>query len=121
MVLKEVQTQNRSDGPLQRRWFTDNQLDLYVWEDENGEIVKFQLCYQLAGEYAFTWDCDEGFSHHGVDDGESHPSRNATPLLVADGDVNKQVLSALLFGRARDLDPGIYQFIADKITEYETI
>ncbi len=33
------------EGKLTKRWFGDSFFDLFVWLDEKGAIVSFQLCY----------------------------------------------------------------------------
>ena len=107
------------DGVLRRRWFSDILMDLYVWEDEAGDLVRFQLCYKVGAEHAFTWDREDGFTHDRVDDGEGYPGSMRTPILVPNGVVNKPALSALLHGSRNSIEPALYEFLSGKLSEYE--
>lgn len=54
----------RSEGALQRRWFSDDYFDLIVWQNKNQDIVKFDLCYnKFKDEHAFVWNQQSGHSH----------------------------------------------------------
>ena len=119
MTVREIRTRKTMDGDRRRRWFSDSLMDLYFWEDEAGEIVKFQLCYKVGGEHAFTWDVIEGFSHHRVDDGEQLSVMKQTAILVSNGTVNGPVLSALLHGSRNGIEPRLYECVLTKIFEYE--
>lgn len=71
---------------LDRRWISDEYFDLIVWYESEDQIHGFQLCYDKPGrERALTWKRDRGFLHTAVDSGESKPTANRTPMLVADG------------------------------------
>lgn len=70
-------------GEPQRRWFRDEDFDLYVWAHRDGRIAGFQLCYdKRTSEHAFTWLDDRGMAHHRVDDPERGYAAAQTPLLV---------------------------------------
>lgn len=63
-MLKEILGVD-DDPPAKRRWFHDEDFDLFVWQSE-GEITLFQLCYGAdATEHAVVWDKGGGFFHDG--------------------------------------------------------
>lgn len=82
--FEKVSRERDADGP--RRWFSDDEMDLIVWSGEDGVLNGFELCYDKSGrERAFVWRRGGALSHFTVDDGESTPLRNDTPILKEGG------------------------------------
>ena len=119
-MLREIASVRQIPDEPRRRWFSDEHFDLVVWNDEQGGVIGFQLCYDRAhAERALTWHADTGFSHNAVDDGESRPSRyKSTPILVADGEFDPQTVAATFLGHAGVLDSESANFIYYKLLEY---
>ena len=119
-MLREMSSVRQIPDEPQRRWFSDEHFDLVVWNDEQGGIIGFQLCYDRAhAERALTWKTDTGFSHNAVDDGENRPGRyKSTPILVADGAFDPQTVAAKFLGHAGALDSKSTDFIYYKLLEY---
>jgi hypothetical protein len=46
-MLREVQTPAQNPGEAPRRVFRGSQLELIAWQDPVGEIVQFQLAYDI--------------------------------------------------------------------------
>lgn len=69
-----------------RRLFTDDYFDLYIWYDApGGQLQGFQLVYDRKRKpRALTWRMC-GYSHDGIDPGDSAIYWNKTPVLIADG------------------------------------
>ena len=86
-TLREIELAQQHPGEPRRRWFTSSNIDLFVWVDEAGAPVGFQLCYDKSSrEHALTWTEKNGFSSMAVDGGESRPARyKGSPILVTDG------------------------------------
>jgi hypothetical protein len=64
-MLKEI-LGVADDPPAKRRWFHDEYFDLFVWQQPQGEVTLFQLCYGGdASERALVWDKARGFFHDG--------------------------------------------------------
>lgn len=102
-----------------RRWFSDDFFDLIVWIGRNGALSGFQLCYdKFKKERALTWNDKNGFNHVRVDDGESNPSKNLTPILVPDGICPTQEIIDLFLERSVEIDPQLSSFVVDKLREY---
>jgi hypothetical protein len=115
--LKELDHTRQVPGEPRRRWFFSPDVDLIVWLDDADTLIGFQLCYEKAhGERALTWRADRGYDHSGVDDGEAHLSAyKQSPILVADGRLNRARVSEI-FHEASDAVPeGIRTAIADLI------
>lgn len=86
-MLREIPSTRQREGESRRRWFTDADMDLTVWQDAGGELLAFQLAYDKSeAEHALEWRRDGGLRHHRVDDGEAETGRyKQTPLLLPDG------------------------------------
>lgn len=116
-MLKETYSRKGADADG-RRWFSDEYLDLIVWLDGPGSISGFQLCYDKNhSERALTWNRDRGFVHERVDDGESDPAKNSTPILIPDGVCPAQLVEAFI-ERSDGVEDGIRSFVTGKVREY---
>jgi hypothetical protein len=103
-----------------RRWFFDDFFDLIVWMDHQGSVNGFQLCYDKQGnERAFTWTGKSGYSHERVDNGETNPSKNLTPILIPDGIGPAEEIVELFLAKSTLIDASIRMFIIDKLREYK--
>ncbi|PIR18789.1 MAG: hypothetical protein COV48_05610 [Elusimicrobia bacterium CG11_big_fil_rev_8_21_14_0_20_64_6] len=105
--FSKVAQERDSDGP--RRWFSDEEMDLIVWCAEDGALNGFELCYDKSGrERAFDWRRERGLRHFVVDDGESSPLRNDSPILLAGGGCGDRGQVAADFrARAARLERGL--------------
>lgn len=104
-----------------RRWFTDEEFDLYVWytDSTKQEIVGFQLCYNKDGEQkALTWRRNRGYLHNAIDDGESSPFKNRTPILVADGTFPRNQIAERFRLAAKHLEPALFALVESRIAAY---
>ena len=119
-MLREIPNTRQHPGELHRRWFHSHEQDLYVWEDETGEITAFQLCYDKPyGEHAFYWRTDRGYAHLRVNGGD-HGWSNETPLLVADGHFPATSTLKRFCELGAELPPEIIDFVSNHILAYST-
>lgn len=114
-MLREVENVKQDSGDLKKRWFASLSMDLFVWEDVEGNIVGYQLTYDKPrNEKAIVWNEAEGFLHFGVDDG-SRPGRHPkSPMLVPDGAPEPEIASRLL-NNQEQVPQNIVRFIAENI------
>lgn len=119
-MLREIANVRQVEGEPRRRWFSDEQLDLVVWENPDREIIGFQLCYgKVRNEHALTWMAGLGFSHNQVEDGESRPGRyKATPVLVEDGTFNMEDVAPDFLAHSAGLTESLRDFIYRKLLDY---
>lgn len=104
-----------------RRWISDEYFDLIVWCEAEGQIYGFQLCYDKPGrERALTWTRKKGFSHSGIDSGESKPTTNRAPILVADGAFPAEQVRTEFIARSSLLSADVRDLVLAKIKEYES-
>lgn len=118
-MLREIQDVSQKSGEPDRRWFSSTGMDLFVWVNQDEEVVSYQLTYDKPhNEKALTWKKGEGFLHFEVDDG-SRPGRHpGSPLLKRDGKINAFRVVALLQQNSGDLQPFLKQFIISSIENY---
>ncbi|MDQ7778101.1 MAG: hypothetical protein RDV41_00120 [Planctomycetota bacterium] len=117
-MLAEVTKVRQIPGEPERRWFSDDLYDLFVWFSKEGTIVGFQLCYDKGHkEKALTWTSDRGFSHLKVDSGDVGWSR-MTPILVPDGVFDTGRVLAEFKRVSRNIEAGIADFVIARLGEY---
>lgn len=124
-MLKEVVPRARQnkeqDGD--RRWFRSRSADLYIWpasQDDAGSIPvrAFEYCYRdLYKEHYLSWDKQGGFRYARIDDGETSPLTNDTPLVVPNGDTNAAFAARHFREQGVGIDLDIYQFVLHKLYE----
>ncbi|MES2923835.1 MAG: hypothetical protein V4819_19935 [Verrucomicrobiota bacterium] len=105
---------------MDRRWFSDEYFDLIVWYESEDQIHGFQLCYDKTGrERALTWSRGRGFQHTAVDSGESMPTANRTPVLVADGAFPFEQVRREFTTRSSLLAAEIRELVLVHVRDYE--
>ena len=86
-MLREIRSARQNARGLIRRWFTDTDMDLFIWLN-NQAPVKFQLSYdKREAEHALDWHHAHGFTRHCIDDGEGRSARyKMSPILLNKAD-----------------------------------
>ena len=103
-----------------RRWFSNQDFDLYVWFDDLGAIRGFELCYDRSDvERALTWSPTGGYRHWRVDMGEATGlNYDMTPILVSDDtEFPKDRVIAAFVTAANALEPTIRSFVVQRLLE----
>ena len=110
-MLREVITTAQYPNQPKRRWFSGLDMDVFIWIENEG-IVSYQITYDKPhAEKALAWSAENGFTHHGVDDGSSSGKYPGSPLLVADGFLNVPRLVYKLYKNFGDNAPEVKDFI----------
>lgn len=119
-MLAEWNKPGIREGKLTKRWFGDSFFDLFVWSDETGAIVSFQLCYgKPRDEHALTWMFPSIYYHQRVDDGENNPGKSkSTPVLLPDGMVDVHSIIRRFQDESKEIDPSVSKFINQKILDF---
>jgi len=118
-MLREIKGTVQKRGEPKKRWFTNSNIDLFIWLNEDDEIVSYQLTYSKPNdEKALTWSEEHGFSHLRVDDGARPSKHPASPLLVEDGVFNPSKIKSMLKENSGELEPSIESFIVSGIEEH---
>ena len=120
LMLREIHPV-RSTGGTRLRWFSDADMDLFVWLDRQMP-VRFQLTWnKRENEHALSWDRNTGFIHHMVDDGEPCVTEyKMTPLLThaTDDDLDAAGLATRFLRASDHIDPMLADFIYARLLEY---
>ena len=119
-MLEELENTRQVPNEGLRRWFSDSHFDLIVWEEDNGSVLGFQLCYgKGVDEHALTWRKSGGYTHHKVDDGETPGiDHKSSPILVADGQFNPAALAEEFLARSKNIDSSISELVYEKLLDY---
>lgn len=120
-MLREIRGVDQRDPQRTKRWFQDDYFDLYVWQVGNGEVMRFQLCYErdTRRERALEWQRGRGFQHLMVRQryGKS-PGRDQSGDMGLDGVLPYVALKDRFAAAARGLPAEILDFVLDKLAEY---
>lgn len=123
-VLREISNVRQIEGEPRRRWFSNANFDLYVWQSADGEISAFQLAYDKQDdERIVSWQRDRGLTHAAVDGGEARRDGpfKGTPILVGDGDFDPtETITRLRIARG-GLDSHIFAFVATTLANHTGI
>ncbi|MBL8515232.1 MAG: hypothetical protein JNJ55_14660 [Betaproteobacteria bacterium] len=118
-MLAEVKDVTQYERGKHRRWFHDDEFDLYTWETYDGDLLGFQLCYAKQGkERALRWSAEHGYKHEGVDAPEDKPGRAMSALFVADGVFDANHVGQLFGQSAMEIPVRVRDFVLSRIREY---
>ena len=117
--MHELQNVRQIPGEGLRRWFSDSEMDLIIWENHHGNIQNFQLCYGKGiDEHAFTWRRSNSYSHEKVDDGErTKMGHKSTPILVPDGKFDPAALANFFAARSQKIDSKTSEFVGSALIQ----
>lgn len=117
-MLREITNTKQSRNEPKKRWFSSSNMDLFVWFNDDGEIISYHLTYdKLHDEKALTWSEEKGFLHLDVDDGRRPGKHPGSPLLVQDGAIEPKKIVAMLKQNGAQLESSIMNFIISGIEE----
>ena len=109
----------QADPAVRRRWFRDDYFDIFTWQNADGGIVGFQLCYDLPTyERVLSWRDARGYAHHRIADGESSPIKNMTPIMTPDGLMPLATVLMEFDRRALELEPRLRTFLRERLLDY---
>src|SRR5450631_4065510 len=118
-MLREILNLRQADPAARRRWFQSDHFDLFTWQDQAGEFIGLQLCYDLRRkERALTWKRDTGFFHDGVAGETRHGLGKATPQMVAAEPFDPEKVNARFLAESADLAIEVRKFVLSKLHEY---
>ncbi|HLL71265.1 MAG TPA: hypothetical protein VK363_07520 [Pyrinomonadaceae bacterium] len=117
-MLREIGYIKQSPGQLFRRWFNDELLDLFVWQEEGGRITGFQLCFDKdTDERALSYSEAAGYSLHNVYTEESSLDMGS-PVLGRGSELPFPHLLALLNERGAGIDSRVLRYVREKLEAY---
>lgn len=119
-MLEEWNAPGEEDGEFTKRWFDNSYFDLFVWFDKEGEIDRFQLCYNKPiDEHAISWVRPSEYYHQRVDDRENRPGKSkATPVLLPDGMFDFRSVAERFAKESKKIDPVVSKFVYSKLADF---
>ena len=116
-MLTEILNVKQLEGEPDRRWFSSPDLDLFLWYDDDKNLIQFQICYDKGpDEHALTWHHERGLTHHSVDDGENRSFRmKSTPIMVSGSDFDANIIARQFEQLADNVDHKTVKFVLSKI------
>jgi hypothetical protein len=120
-MLREIRSVVQRSLTRRKRWFHDDDFDLYLWQSPEGEVLELQLCYErgTSRERALTWKRGIGYADYRVDSGEAYAAGGKrAAILIGGGRFGGWRIREQLVGAAENLDPQIAAFVLDKVAEH---
>lgn len=119
-MLVEIRNIVQRSLERRKRWFHDDDFDLYLWQGPDGAVLELQLCYESGTrrERALTWKHGIGYANYTVDSGEDTPTARRTPLLHSGGRFGGWAVREKLAGAVARIEPAIAAFVLDKVAEH---
>jgi len=115
-----VRQKNSSEiGLCKKRWFSNLDMDLFVWFNQQTP-VRFLLAYNKSGdEHAISWNNETGYRHDQVDSGETCPGKyKMSPILLPDGEFDAPDLARKFLIASENISPSLADFIYARLLVY---
>jgi hypothetical protein len=120
-MLREIRDVRQTPGQPTRRWFNDELLDLFVWQDEGGRIVGFQLCFDKdADERALTYSEASGYLLEDVQ-AEASSLDMGSPVLANVSTLPFPRLLAQFAERGAGIDSRVLRYVTEKLEAYASL
>ena len=114
--MREIKGVHQPASELTKRWFSDLDSDLFLWINNDEQIVAFQFSLRKRNiETAIKWKETVGVSLHKVDDGAQPGKHPGTPLLLEDDNIDIELLLVALDVKLGKQQPELHKFITSKI------
>ena len=118
-LLREIHVSQSVEDGLTKRWFAHEDIDLFIWMDESGNLVSYQMSFDKNyAQKALAWDVMQGFSTLGVDEGARPGKHPGSPLLIDKPDICVDQAFSLFVENSSDLEPTIRENIIAGISEF---
>lgn len=117
-MLVESKKVRQDEKEERRRWFSDPDFDLIVWQDRSGTVTNFQLCYdKQTEEHAVIWRTGGTLEHYRVDSGEPGPVKNLAPIMETHPITPHRTLYNEFEMRSSGIDPEIRTCVLSALEE----
>lgn len=108
-MLQEIASTHRANHRKPKRWFTDANMDLFVWFEEQRPVC-FQLSYkQQQQEHSISWHINAGLSHTLINHQTSYP---------ANDDFNPSHIARDFLRASNNIETALADFIFARLIEY---
>lgn len=123
MSLYEVNEKfiEQDSPPLRKRWFQGEGVDLWVWQEEGGRIVRFQMI--LYGRDILEWTDQGGVQTGRLDPDEVGVGGKMSPTFRFEAVPRVEVLEQgrqEFLEQSEEVDWGIRTFVLDQLSPSDT-
>lgn len=116
--MREIVGVNQDVYQQRKRWFTCNEMDLFVWHDDSRKIISFQLCYdKLQNEKALMWTREAKFSHFYVDEGAQPGNHPASPLFAEHSHFDNRAIVDSFVQHSKQIEQQVVEFVTSTILD----
>ena len=118
-MLREIPQVAQSDKKSVKRWFSDPDFDLIVWQARSGDIRRFEFCFGKGeAEQALAWKAGSGFEQFQIDDGEDRPMRHKmAPIMHKPAAINYKRVEQDFCRVAKIIDSQVVAFVKTRLQE----
>ena len=79
-------------------------------------LLSFEICYDKPhDEHALRYRSGAGFDHTRIDDGETSPLKNHTPISMPSGQFDLIQIALKFEAIASGIDPQVYRLVLGKL------
>ena len=117
-MLQEIATAHRNNQYKTKRWFTDSNMNLFVWFKDQVPIC-FQLNYKKSQrEYSINWHTKTGYTHNQIKPELRHIKYRTSSIHSTECKFNV-AFTAREFLQASDyIEASLADFIFARLIEY---
>jgi hypothetical protein len=70
-MLREIKKIRQESHEFLKRWFQDEDIDLFIWQNDETDVARFELTYnKRRHEKSLVWSSQTGFTHYDIETGE---------------------------------------------------
>ena len=111
-MLREIHRVSQRSVERRKRWFQDEYFDLFIWRDDAGIAIAFQLTYDRKGaERALTWTAGSGFSHRWVIPDSPMAGHPSSPVIGGRAPFMPHIVLPKFAAHAADLDASLVALV----------
>ncbi|MDH3343073.1 MAG: hypothetical protein OEM07_05050 [Gammaproteobacteria bacterium] len=119
-MLQEIASTHRSSHRKPKRWFTDSDMDLFIWFEKQRPVC-FQLSYdKRQHEHSISWHIDAGFSHSSINAETRHTKYQQPKSSSSTGEpnFNSRYIAREFLLASQHIQTSIADFIFARLIEY---
>lgn len=117
-MLREIYSTRQNHQHRTKRWFTDANMDLFVWF-RNQRPVCFQLCYKKCLlEHSISWHIQTGLSHSLIRPEHRHIKYRLPASSAADEKFDATIAASEFLRASEHIETTLADFIFARLLEF---
>ena len=117
-MLQEIASTHRTNQVKPKRWFTDSNMDLFVWF-KNQRPVCFQLGYKKdQQEYAINWHIKTGYKHNLIKPELRHIKYRKSSIHSSECKFDAAFTARAFLQASNLIEASLADFIFARLVEY---